>query len=473
MTNRLPPDLIDNLKAALGAPYVLTEEADTVSYNTEWRGLFPGKSTLVVRPGSTEEVAQIVRLCAAHKIPIVPQGGNTGLVGGQVSSDPNSVVVSLSRLNRIRQMDAAGFSLIAEAGVTLGKVQEAAEKEGRLFALSLPSEGSCQVGGTVSTNAGGMNALLYGMMRSLVFGLEVVLADGKIWNGLRTLRKDNSGYDLKQLFIGAEGTLGIVTAAALKLHPLPHHLETAFIATPSMQTALLLVSLIQDRFPQQLSRCELVPEIGLQMVLKNVAGTRRALEGASLWYVVIELAAGKDNELRGALSMCLEAGLEQGIITDAAIAETRQQRQDFWRLREELSEAQRNEGGSIKLDISVPLAKTPEFIDRAARLLEQLCPGARSVPFGHLGDGNIHYDICQPLNADKAEFLGRWDEISDALHHIVVDFGGSIAAEHGVGSLKPAKIAAVKSPVEIELMKKIKIALDPHNLLNPGKVLEG
>ena len=472
MTKTLSP-LVDKLKNVVGAQYVLTGADDKASYNHEWRGLYEGKSFAVVRPETAQQVSDIVKLCAATQTPIVPQGGNTGLVGGQVSADPRSLLVSLSRMNKIRGLDAEGFSMIAEAGVTVQAAQEAAEKINRLFALSLGSEGSCQIGGTVSTNAGGMNALLYGMMRSQVFGLEVVLADGRIWNGLKLLRKDNSGYDLKQLFIGAEGTLGIVTAASLKLFSLPEAVETAFTAVPDMEAALALVNLLQDCFPQQLSRCELIPELGLQMVLRNIAGTRRPLKTVTPWYVVIELVAGKDADLREPLSQRLAAGLEQGIISDAAIADSGQQRKTFWHLRETLPEAQRDEGGSIKLDISLPLKYVPDFFKLAETKIEQLCPGARPVPFGHLGDGNIHYDICQPPDMDQRAFLDRWDEIADPLHAIVLKYGGSIAAEHGIGALKVGKIAKTKAPLEIELMKKIKAALDPQNIFNPGKIIDG
>ncbi len=467
----LSPDFIQALKSAIGAPYVLTEPSDLVAYNTEWRGMFPGHSPVVARPATTQEVSQIVKLCASHRVPIVPQGGNTGLVGGQVSADPHSLLVSLSRMSTIRAIDADGFSMIAEAGVTITQAQLAAEKAGRLFALSLASEGSCQIGGTVSTNAGGMNALLYGVMRQMVFGLEVVLADGTIWDGLRALRKDNSGYDMKHVFIGAEGTLGIVTAAALKLFPLPGTIETAFIATPTTQSALALVNLLQDRFPQQLSRCELMPEQGLAMVLKNVENTRRPLSEHAPWYVIIELVAGQNNDLRQPLETCLSTGFERNIVSDAAIADSRQQRADFWVLREAMSEAQRSEGGSIKCDVSVPLAKIPEFLDTAEPLVEKICPGARCVPFGHLGDGNIHYDICQPAGMDKQAYLSRWDEISDAVHGLVMNLHGSIAAEHGVGALKPDKIASTKSAVEIAMMRTLKAAFDPNNIMNPGKIL--
>jgi FAD/FMN-containing dehydrogenase len=468
---KTPAVLVEGLKTIIGAQYVLTSAEDTAPFNHEWRGLYEGKSFAVVRPETAEQVSEIVKLCAATNTPIVPQGGNTGLVGGQVSIDPCSLLLSLTRLNKIRSVDAEGFAMIAEAGVTVQNAQIAAEKVNRLFALSLGSEGSCQIGGTVSTNAGGMNALLYGMMRNMVFGLEVVLADGRIWNGLKTLRKDNSGYDLKQIFIGAEGTLGIVTAASIKLFPLPEVIETAFIAVSNIEAALALVNLLQDRFPQQLSRCELIPELGLAMVLEHIAGTRRPLQTISPWYVVIELVAGKGTDLREPLSQCLATGLERGIIVDATIAETGQQRKTFWHLRETLPEAQREEGGSIKLDISVPLARLPEFFKQAEARVEQLCPGARLVPFGHLGDGNIHYDICQPPGMDKQAFLSRWDEIADPLHAIILGFGGSIAAEHGIGALKVDKIAKSKAPVEIELMKKIKSALDPQNIMNPGKVI--
>jgi FAD/FMN-containing dehydrogenase len=469
--SNLQTDLIEKLKNITGAPYVLTDAADISPFNQEWRGLYTGRSFAVVQPQTSLQVADVVKLCAQMQTPIIPQGGNTGLVGGQVSADPHSIILSLSRMNKIRSLDAEGFYMIAEAGVSVQSAQVAAEKAGRLFALSLASEGTCQIGGVISTNAGGMNALLYGMMRSLVFGLEVVLADGRIWNGLKTLRKDNSGYDLKQLFIGSEGTLGIVTAAALKLFPLPEVMETAFIATPTAKTALELVNLLQDRFPQQLSRCELVSEPSLQIVLKNIKDTRRVLLSPSPWYVLIELVAGKGMDLREALNLCLQSGLEKSIVTDAAIAETGQQRKSFWHLREAVSEAQREEGGSIKLDISVPLASVPEFVEQAAETLEKICPGARPIVFGHLGDGNIHYDICQPLGANKQAFLERWDEISDRLHAIVLKLGGSIAAEHGVGTLRREDIAKSKTPLELELMRALKTTLDPQDILNPGKVI--
>jgi FAD/FMN-containing dehydrogenase len=464
--------LVEKLKNIVGAQYVLTEAGAIAPFNHEWRGLYEGKSFAVVKPETTQAVSEIVKLCAQTKTPIVPQGGNTGLVGGQVSTDTRSLLLSLSRLNNIRSFDAEGFAMIAEAGVTVQTAQVAAEKAGRLFALSLGSEGSCQIGGTVSTNAGGMNALLYGMIRSMIFGLEVVLPDGRIWNGLRSLRKDNGGYDLKQFFIGAEGTLGIVTAASIKLFPLPEVTETAFIAVPTIEAALALVNLLQDRFPQQLSRCELIPELGLRMVLEHIADTRRPLKTINPWYMVAELVAGKGADLREPLSQALAEGLERTIIADATLAGTGQQRKAFWHLRETIPEAQREEGGSIKLDISLPLARLPAFFKQAEQKIEQICPGSRPVPFGHLADGNIHYDICQPHGMDRQAFIDRWDEIADPLHEIVLGFGGSIAAEHGIGALKVAKIARAK-PLEVELMKKIKQALDPQHIMNPGKVIDG
>ncbi|ESR24755.1 FAD-binding oxidoreductase [Lutibaculum baratangense] len=468
----MSPELIDRFAAIVGPANALRDPADQERYLVEWRGLWHGETPVVLRPGSTAEVARILELAHETGTRIVPQGGNTGLVGGQVPAG-DEVLVSLGRMKRIRSVDPAGDTIIVDAGATLSEVQQAAEDVDRLFPLSLASEGSCQIGGNLATNAGGTAVLAYGTMRDLVLGLEVVLADGRIWNGLRTLRKDNTGYDLRHLFVGSEGTLGIVTGAALKLFPKPRSRVTAMAATPSPADALRLFSVLRGTAGGTLTTFEILPRIGLDFVLRHAAGTRDPFGAPHDWYLLIEVSSGvEEATARDALEADLAGAFEEGLLLDAVVARSGNQASAFWRLREMLSEVQSHEGGSIKHDVSVPVAKVPEFLARAGEAVIELLPEARLVPFGHLGDGNIHFNVSQPPGMDKARFLSMWDEMNERVHGVAAALGGSISAEHGIGQLKRRLLPRVKDPVEYELMLAIKRTLDPQGLLNPGKVLE-
>lgn len=458
--------------AIIGARNLLTDSADMAPYLKEWRDLFTGKARAVARPSSTVQVAALLALAHETGTPIVPQGGNTGLVGGQIPvADGREIILSLGRMDKVRSIDPVSDTIIVEAGVTLSRVQDAADGADRLFPLSLASEGSCTIGGNLSTNAGGTAVLAYGNTRDLCLGLEVVLADGRIWNGLRTLRKDNTGYDLKNLFIGAEGTLGVITAASLKLFPKPRARATAFLAVASPDQALSLLHLARAEAGQQLTTFEIMPRFGIEVVLRHAPGTRDPLAAPSPWYVLMELSSPGADGLDATVERLLEAALDQGVISDAVLAASESQRQDLWRLREAMSEVQRFEGGSIKHDVSVPVAAVPDFLAEAIALVIKMIPGCRPLPFGHLGDGNIHFNITQPKGADKAAFLARWDEINAAVHAVVANFQGSISAEHGIGRLKRHLLPGVKDPVELALMRAIKATLDPTGILNPGAVL--
>ncbi len=464
--------ILDRMAGIVGSKNIITDADAMVPYLKEWRDLFRGKAQGIVRPGSTAEVAELVKLAAETGTVLVPQGGNTGLVGGQIPiSEGREVILSLQRLDKVRAVDTDGDTMIVEAGVTLKRAQDAAEGAGRLFPLSLASEGSCTIGGNLSTNAGGTAVLAYGNARELCMGLEVVLPDGRIWNGLRQLRKDNTGYDLKNLFIGAEGTLGIITAAVLKLFPLPAARATAFLAVPDPAAALELLNAAKAGAGGTLTTFELMPRIGMDFVLRHASGTRDPLSESSPWYVLMEVSAQQASGLDEHVETFLGEALEKGIVTDAALAGSLTQRADFWKLREMLSEVQTYEGGSIKHDVSVPIHATPEFLARAIAAVEAMVPGCRPVPFGHLGDGNIHFNVSQPVGADKAGFLARWSEMNEAVHAIVAELHGSISAEHGIGRLKRDLLPGVKDPVELDLMRTIKQTLDPKGILNPGAVL--
>jgi FAD/FMN-containing dehydrogenase len=465
------PDLLPRLAAIVGVRHVLTEPGDVGPHLVEWRGLFHGACAAVVRPGSTAEVAAVVAACSEAGTAIVPQGGNTGLVGGQIPFDTAQIVLSLQRMDRVRTVDPAGNTITVEAGLTLLGVQQAADAADRLFPLSLASEGSCRIGGNIATNAGGTAVLAYGNARDLVLGLEVVLADGRVWDGLRSLRKDNTGYDLKNLFIGSEGTLGIVTAAVLKLFPKPREVETALVAVPDPMAALALMDRALARLGRSLTTFELMPRFGIDVVLRHGEGTRDPFANAHPWYVLMELSSGTEGTLRDAVEVILAEAIEAGDVIDAVIAESLDQRLDFWRLREVMSEVQSREGGSIKHDVAVPVAATPAFIAEASAAVMALVPGCRPLPFGHLGDGNIHFNVSQPLGMDKAAYLARWEEMNAVVHDITRRHGGSISAEHGIGILKRELLPGVKSEVEMDLMRTLKRTLDPKGLLNPGKVL--
>jgi len=463
----------DRFAEIIGEANVLTTPEDQAPYLTEWRDLYQGVTPLVLRPGSTEEVSAVMAYAYDHDLKIVPQGGNTGLVGGQIPQETgDEIVLSLSRLNKIRAVDPVGFTLIAEAGVVLETLHHEAEKVDRLFPLSLGAQGSCQIGGNISTNAGGTAVLAYGNTRDLVLGLEVVLPNGEIWNGLRTLRKDNTGYDLKQLFIGGEGTLGIITAAALKLFPKPKKLEAAFVGLPDPQAALKLFTMAKAGAGPVLTGFEIMPRVGVEFCLKHLEGARDPLEGKHAWYVLMELSSGSEAfPVRDLLESILGEAFEAELVEDAAFAQNLTQVNDFWHIRHGMSEVQKPEGGSIKHDVSVPVASIPEFLDKAMAAVEEFVPDCRPVPFGHIGDGNIHFNVSQPVGADKESYLAKWDEMNAIVHGIVQEFGGSISAEHGIGRLKRDLLADVKSEIELDLMKRIKAAFDPKGLLNPARVV--
>ncbi|HEY3791238.1 MAG TPA: FAD-binding oxidoreductase [Bradyrhizobium sp.] len=465
----LSPDLVARFRAVVGDKYAVTDAADIAPYLTEERDLFHGRSPLVLRPGSTAEVSAICKLATGHRIALVPQGGNTGLVGGQTPHN-GEVVVSMRRLDKIREIDAASNTMTCEAGVVLQVAQQKAAEIDRLFPLSLGAEGSCTIGGNLSTNAGGTAALAYGVAREMALGLEVVLADGRILNLLSKLKKDNTGYDLRNLFIGAEGTLGFITAATLRLFPKPRAIETAFVGLKSPARALKLLTLSQSIAAGGLTSFELLADIAVDFSVRHGIDVRNPMAGRHPWYVLMELSSSRD-DARAALESILEKGLEDGILDDAVIAESLSQRQAFWKLRDEMSAAQKPEGGSIKHDISVPVAAVPDFIAEADAAVVKLIPGSRPVPFGHLGDGNIHYNVSQPVGGNAADFLARWHEVNAVVFEIVMRMGGSISAEHGIGVLKRDELPDVKDKTAIELMRSIKAMLDPLGIMNPGKVL--
>jgi FAD/FMN-containing dehydrogenase len=465
----LPPELIAKFRAIVGDKYAVTDTADIAPYLTEERDLFHGKSPLVLRPGSTAEVSEICKLASAHRIALVPQGGNTGLVGGQTPHN-GEVVVSMRRLDKIRDVDASSNTMTCEAGVVLQVAQQRARDVDRLFPLSLAAEGSCTIGGNLSTNAGGTAALAYGVAREMALGLEVVLADGRILNLLSKLKKDNTGYDLRNLFIGAEGTLGIITAATLKLFPKPRAIETAYVGLQSPAQALKLLSISQKEAAGSLTSFELLADIAVDFSIRHGIDIRDPLQSKHPWYVLMELSSSRD-DARAALESILTQGMEQGIVDDAVIAANLSQRASFWKLRDEMSGAQKPEGGSIKHDISVPVAAVPAFIEEANAAVVKLIPGSRPVPFGHLGDGNIHYNVSQPIGGKPEDFLARWHEVNEVVFAIVLKMGGSISAEHGIGVLKRDELPDVKDKVAVELMRGIKAMLDPLGIMNPGKVL--
>jgi FAD/FMN-containing dehydrogenase len=465
--------LIARLTEIVGPNHALTDPDQQLPYLREWRDLYIGKSPLVLRPGSTEEVSRVLALANEARVAIVPQAGNTGLVGGQVPFESGTeIVLSVGRLNRVRQVDAAGYSMTVEAGLTLAECQAAADRADRLFPLSLPSEGSCQIGGNLGTNAGGVGVLAYGNARQLVLGLEVVLADGRVWNGLKALKKDNTGYDLRDLFIGSEGTLGIITAAVLKLFPKPAEKATAIVALAEIGHALQLFTLAQNAAGPALTAFEFMPRICIEFVTRHVPGTREPFARPYPWYVLVEISGSRsDGEAAREMEGIMIEGAERGLVLDAAFADSLAQARDFWRLREGISEAQKPEGGNIKHDVSVPIARIPEFIARADAVVKTICPGARPLPLGHFGDGNVHYNVSQPPGMGKDCFLALWEPITSAVHELVVEMDGSISAEHGIGRMKRGELARVKSAVEMDLMRRIKASFDPNGILNPGKVL--
>src|SRR6516164_1353625 len=464
------PALLSRFAAIVGERYAITDREAQAPYLVEMRGLFRGHSPMVLRPGSVAEVSAILKLANDTATPIVPQGGNTGLVGGQIPHH-NEIVLSLNRLKRIREVDPTSYTITCEAGVTLQRAREAVAAVDRLYPQLLPSEGTCTIGGNLATNAGGTAAIAHGIARAHALGLEVVLADGRVLNNLNKLKKDNTGYDLKNLFIGAEGTLGVITAAVLRLVPRPRSVETAFAGVASAEAALELLVIAQERTGGDVTSFEIMTREGIELVLRYGQGCRDPLASPHAWYVLMELSSQQREGLREALEAVLAEGLERGLIHDATIAESLEQARAFWRVREMFGEVQRFAGGSIKHDISVPVAAVPDFIKEAGAAVTALIPGARPLPFGHLGDGNIHYNVNQPVGADKEEFLKRWDDVNATVFAVVKKYGGSISAEHGVGVMKRDLLPTVKDPVALDLMRNLKRLLDPNGILNPGKVL--
>ncbi len=477
-------ELLEAIGGVVGPRGVLTDPADTASYTADWRRLYQGRTPAVVRPADTAELAAVVRLCAAARMPLVPQGGNTSMVGGATpDADGSQLVLSLARLNRVRAIDPVDLTMTIEAGVTLKAAQNAAADAGCLLPLSISSEGSAQIGGVLATNAGGNNTVRYGNARDLVLGLEVVLPDGEIWNGLRRLRKDNTGYCLRQLFVGAEGTLGVITAAVLKLAPRPREVVVALCVVASPEAALELFTRFQAHDPAAMQAFEFMSATGMDFVLRHIPGARLPFtsgggeqsatgEQPGGNYVLVELATPRPNAgLREMLETVLEQALGDELVLDAAIAESEAQRAAIWRLREEHSEAQKREGASVKNDVSVPVSRVPEFIRRATAACVALLPGIRAVPFGHMGDGNIHFNLEQPVGADPAWFLSQDHAIMDTVNEVVRALDGSFSAEHGIGRLKPYMMPDWRGGAELAIMHRIKEALDPLGIMNPGKVL--
>jgi FAD/FMN-containing dehydrogenase len=472
-TKKIDPALLDRLRAIVGPSGHIDDPADMEPYVAEWRGRYRGATPLVLRPATTQELSDLMRACAEAGVPVVPQGGNTGLVGGSIPSANNSeVLISLSRMNKIREMDPLNYTVTVEAGCVLQTLQQAAADVDRLFPLSLGAEGTCQIGGNISANAGGTMTLRYGNTRDLVLGLEVVLPDGQIWNGMRRLRKNNTGYDLKHLFIGAEGTLGFITAAVLKLFPRPKQVETGFLAVRDPDAAIELLASLRSASGDSLSAFELMPRIALDFALKHVAGTIDPLSEPFPWYVLLELSTGTGGDaFRETIEEALGDAMEAGLVQDATLASSEAQAKQLWFIREAIVEAQKYEGGSIKHDISIPVSCVGSFIAQATEAVERTIPGARPVPFGHVGDGNIHFNVNQPVDADTEGYLAQWDKLNEVVHDIVLSMDGSISAEHGIGTFKREELQRVKSPVELDLMRRIKATLDPQGLMNPGKVL--
>jgi FAD/FMN-containing dehydrogenase len=472
-------DFVEDLRAIVGDKGLITDPQGTHPYLTDWRENYLGSALAVVRPASTAEVAAVVKLCAARKVAVVPQGGNTGLVGGGMPhEDGREIVLSLNRMNRIVDVDPIGYSMTVEAGAVLKTIQDTAAQHDRLFPLSLAAEGSCTIGGNLSTNAGGVQVLHYGNARHLVLGLEVVTPQGEVWNGLRALKKDNTGYDLRDLYLGAEGTLGIITRAVLKLWPKPKDVATAWIAVTSPEAAVTLLSGAHAASEDNVTSCELMARQGIDFVLKHIPGATDPLTDRHDWYVLLEWsstrarrAGANETGLAEKMEAYLGEAMEQGLVLDAAIAQNETQARAFWALRENHSEAQKREGPSIKHDISVAVGRLPDFMREGLAAMRKALPDCRPVPFGHVGDGNLHFNCQSPPGWTKDRFMQHGEAISGAVYDLVVGYGGSISAEHGIGRLKVDDLEHYRSRIELDTMRTIKRALDPDNLMNPGKIL--
>jgi D-lactate dehydrogenase (cytochrome) len=461
------------LSEILGPDEILTDPGDIAPFLTDHRLLYHGRASAVVVPRTVEQISRVIRHCNEHRIGVVPHGGNTSYCGGATPDDSaKQIVLSLRRLNRVRSVDPLNYSLVAEAGCILANVQRAADDAERFFPLSLGSEGTCQIGGNLSTNAGGLSVLRYGMMRDLVLGLEVVLADGRIFSSLSALRKDNTGYDIKSLFLGAEGTLGIITAASLKLFPKIRSSATAFAAVPDVRSAVDLLARLRETSGDRVSSFELIPRIGIDLTIQHIAGVADPLQKPYSWYVLCELTSARGAEpLDAVMEEALASALEDGLVLDAVLSRNERERATLWKLRETIPEAQRIDGASLKHDISVTITALPDFVERATAWVSTNVPDGRLVVYGHVGDGNLHFNLNQSPGSDRASFLAREPAIKRAIHDLVREFGGSFSAEHGIGKLKVEELERYGSPVELDLMRAVKHALDPNGVLNPGKVL--
>lgn len=467
-------DVVERLKAVVGPPGVIEDAADIAPYCRSWRDDWQGDVPVVLRPKSTAEVAALVKICAETGTRIVPQGGNTGLTGAsQPHAGRTEVIISTARMKEVRNIDLANETMTVEAGVVLQEIQNIAASNNRLFPLSLGAEGSCQIGGNISTNAGGTQVIRYGNTRNLVLGLEVVLPDGRIWDGLRGLRKDNTGYDLKQLYIGGEGTLGIITAAVLRMFPKPSATATAWLAVSSPSAAVELLSLMKERLGDQISAFELLQRSIIEFLIAGVPGHSEPLAEPHDWYVLVEVSGqGAPGSLDDPFAEALSEAMARLLVIDAVIATSGAQSKRFWKMREDLAEAQKVAGIGIKHDVSVPVSRVAEFIERGDRALAAAYPGIRHCAFGHVGDGNLHYNPMAPLTWEGKRFAGERERINRIVHDLVVELGGSISAEHGIGRLRLDENEHYKSPVELDLMRTIKRALDPANIMNPGKTIK-
>ena len=464
---------LQHLTALLGSDCILTDASALEAVNVDQLRAYHGRALCVALPRNTEDVSRLLKLCNALRIPVVPQGGNTGYCGAATpDASGTQVVLSLRRLNAIRSIDPANYSMVVEAGCILADVQRAAAAVERFFPLSLGAEGSCQIGGNLSTNAGGVNVLRYGMMRELTLGREVVLADGRVLSSLTALRKDNTGYDLRQLFIGAEGTLGVITAASLKLFPAPRASATAFVAVPDPERAVRLLAHLRQASGDQVSSFELIPAVALELVTRHVPGARAPLPGGSPWFVLCELTSARPGEaLTERLEQALSASVENELVTDAVLAQSERDRRDFWHLRENIPHSQRQEGASLKHDVALPIDRLPIFVSRASAWLETHVPEGFLVCYGHVGDGNLHFNLSERRGLSSGALVARREEIRRVIHDLVRDEGGSFSAEHGIGQAKLAELERYSSEVELGLMRAIKKTLDPNGILNPGKVL--
>jgi FAD/FMN-containing dehydrogenase len=461
--------LLDKLKSIVGEKGWSTDADELEPHLTEWRDRFRGETLIMVSPNTTAQVSQVVKACAGEGVGIVPQGGNTGLCGGAIPDESGQqVLLSLSRLNAIRTIDENDFSIVVEAGCILSDVHEAARDHGRFFPLSLGAEGSCQIGGNLSTNAGGINVLRYGTARQQVLGLEVVLADGSVWDGLRSLRKDTAGYDMKQVFLGSEGTLGVITAATLKLYPEPGQSVTLFAALDSAQQSIQLLARMREAFSDRIQAFELISDRCLRFVAQHIPGSALPFAENYPWFVLSEVVV---DDQAGIVEDMLGTALDEHLVVDAIIAKNDAEASRLWRLRHSISEAQKPEGANLKHDIAVPIGRIGDFLMQGNDLVAAMMPTARPVVFGHVGDGNLHYNIAQPPGADGAEFLQQGTAMTEAIYGLVTEMGGSISAEHGIGVLKKAHLRRYRSAAELGLMRTLKSALDPQNVLNPGKVI--